>query len=343
MSDKDPSPPVDLGIYNRANRDSGLDPAEKVAIAVSGIWLVGSALFLAVLGLGEGDGLGALRVLVVILTIVLPVALIWIAALAVKSARVMREESERLQASMDAMRQIYVTQAQMSATAVGPGMERKIEEIVQGQKRAEAALAEFTTKRPEPEAPSPSRPVSQPSPMEPQPEGEQPDLALGMPAGVFGTPVSAEDFIVALNFPETAEDKAGFDALRRALADRRAARLITASQDILTLLSQDGIYMDDLPPERARPEVWRRFAGGERGRTISALGGIRDRSSLALTAARMRQDSIFRDTAHHFLRTFDQTLAQVADGLTDQEIVFLTDTRTARAFMLLGRVAGMFD
>jgi hypothetical protein len=57
----------------------------------------------------------------------------------------------------------------------------------------------------------------------------------------------------------------------------------------------------------------------------------------------MRQDSIFRDTSHHFLRTFDQTFAQVADSLTDQEIIQLTNTRTARAFMLLGRAAGLFD
>jgi hypothetical protein len=25
-------------------------------------------------------------------------------------------------------------------------------------------------------------------------------------------------------------------------------------------MSQDGIYMDDLRPDRSRPEVWRRFA-----------------------------------------------------------------------------------
>ena len=53
---------------------------------------------------------------------------------------------------------------------------------------------------------------------------------------------------------------------------------------MLTLLSQDGIYMDDLRPDRARPEAWRQFAEGARGREVAALGGVRDRSSLALTA-----------------------------------------------------------
>ena len=138
-------------------------------------------------------------------------------------------------------------------------------------------------------------------------------------------------------------DKEGFAALRRALKNRSTAQLIQASQDVLTLLSQDGIYMDDLRPDMARPEVWRRFAAGERGRAVAVLGGVRDRSSLALAAARMKQDTIFRDAAHHFLRLFDRMFTQFADTATDSEISELSDTRTARAFMLLGRVAGTFD
>ena len=114
-------------------------------------------------------------------------------------------------------------------------------------------------------------------------------------------------------------------------------------QDVLTLLSQDGIYMDDLKPERAKPEVWRRFAQGERGQAISALGGVRDRSSLALTAGRMREDAVFRDAAHHFLRQFDRTFQEFEKNASDQDIAELAETRTARAFMLFGRVTGTFD
>jgi len=340
-----PSPPVDLGIYSRQGLETGLDAADKVALVVSVIWAGLCLIFLAFVGLGDATVLGPLRFLIVVLAILLPIALIWIGAIAVKGARIMREESDRLQASMDAMRQIYITQAQMSATTMGPNVERKMDEIVKGQKRAEFALAHFATSRESAHETAPKRLVTA-TPHRTHdevPVEVQPDLALGTPAEAFGTPVSSADFINAMNFPETADDRAGFDALRRSLADRRAARLITASQDILTLLSQDGIYMDDLAPDRARPEIWRRFADGERGRTIAALGGIRDRSSLALTAARMRQDSIFRDTSHHFLRTYDKTLAQIAERLSDQELVELAETRTSRAFMLLGRVAGIFD
>ena len=76
---------------------------------------------------------------------------------------------------------------------------------------------------------------------------------------------------------------------------------------------------------------------------MAGLGGIRDRSSLALTAGRMREDPVFRDAAHHFLRTFDKTFAEFETNASDAELVALADTRTARAFMLFGRVAGVFD
>ena len=159
----------------------------------------------------------------------------------------------------------------------------------------------------------------------------------------MGPPLDVADFIRAVNFPENAEDRDGFRALRRALQDRNAAKLVRSAQDVLTLLSQDGIYMDDLRPDRARPEIWRRFAQGERGAAVASLGGVRDRSCLALSAGRMRQDPIFRDAVHHFLRQFDQTLTAFEAEASDQEINDLAETRTARAFMLLGRVSGTFD
>ena len=338
MSDPQSSPPVDLGIYSKSSSQPGLDTTDRLALVASAAWALAAIVFLWIAGLGDDDSLGPLRFLVVVLALFLPIALIWIAAIALKSARIIREESERLQAAMDAMRQIYISQAQIAATTMGPNVERKIDEIVKAQKRAEETLTQFTA----PIANNPMRaPVSVPSKRGATALETQQALAIDafspMPV------VSTDDFIAALNFPETAEDQAGFDALRRALSDPRAAPLIRASQDVLTLLSQDGIYMDDLTPDRARPEIWRKFAVGERGPTVAAIGGIRDRSSLALSSARMRQDTIFRDSVHHFLRAFDRTLSQSAETLSDQELAILAETRTSRAFMLLGRVAGIFD
>jgi len=331
------SPPVDLGIYGRPSQKPGLDSTDRVALVASAAWALAAIVFLSVAGLGDADSLGPLKFLIVVLAMLLPIALIWIAAIALKSARVIREESERLQASMDAMRQIYVSQAQIAATTMGPNVERKIDEIVKAQRRAEETLTQFATLPTHPSTPHQDLDVSAPFPSPPE---MQPALEFGTASSI--PTVSTEDFVSALNFPETADDRAGFEALKRALADPRAATIIRASQDVLTLLSQDGIYMDDLTPDRTRPEVWRKFAAGERGPTIASIGGIRDRSSLALSSARMRQDTIFRDSVHHFLRAFDRMLSQTAETISDQELAALAETRTSRAFMLLGRVSGIF-
>ncbi|MCC6305979.1 MAG: hypothetical protein IT545_12395, partial [Rhodobacteraceae bacterium] len=155
--------------------------------------------------------------------------------------------------------------------------------------------------------------------------------------------VAPATLIRALHFPDSAADEEGFRALRAALQDREQARLIRAAQDILTLLGQQGLYMDDLVPDRARPEVWRRFAEGARGRAVAALGGVHDRERLAAVTQRMRADTVFRDAAHHFLRQFDRCFARFAARAGDADLAALAETRTARAFMLIGRVAGTFD
>lgn len=269
------------------------------------------------------------------LAIFMPVAMIWVAATVAKASRVMREESQRLQTAIDGIRQAYIAQQQGQHSRTEPSVAKKLDEIAATARKTETALAMFQSRRDE----TARRPVEPP----PQQTDDQQALELGTQAQDMVPLLSTEDFIRALNFPETAEDEVGFASLRRALKDRTTSQLIQAAQDVLTLLSQDGIYMDDLRPDRARPEVWRQFANGARGRAIAALGGIRDRSSLALTHARMKQDPIFRDAAHHFLRHFDKTFSAFEGRASDGEISGMADTRTARAFMLLGRCAGTFD
>jgi hypothetical protein len=101
--------------------------------------------------------------------------------------------------------------------------------------------------------------------------------------------------------------------------------------------------MDDLRPDPISAEMWRRFASGERGKAMDRLGGVRDRSSLALTAGRMREDTIFRDAVHHFLRRFDEMLVAFEEQAADTDLLELAETRTSRAFMLLARTTGTFD
>ncbi len=329
---------IDLGVYGRRGAPPRITAAEAIAGALSLIWLIAAGGFFLAAGAPD-ESTGRSTALMVLMAIVLPIALIWVAALAVRAARLSREDAARLQAAVDALRQAYVAQSQAGGGAVRPSVERKLDAIAAAQKNTETVLATFVSRREGGRAPQP-RPSSR---LAAAPSDPQQSLALGTPAENLREPLTTEEFIHALNFPDDEEDKEGFRVLRRALEDREAAKLVRASQDVLTLLSHDGIYMDDLKPDRARAEIWRRFAAGERGRAVAALGGVRDRSSLALTAARMRQDLIFRDAAHHFLRHFDRSVSAFAEYATDQEIAELAETRTARAFMLLGRVTGTFD
>ncbi|ABG32898.1 hypothetical protein CEP88_06590 [Roseobacter denitrificans] len=331
--------PTPLGIYDRP-KTQVISGIEIIAIAISAIWLLGAGLFFLMLpseATEGGEGAGALRFLMTIMAIFMPIGMVWVAASAARASKVMREESQRLQASLDAIRHTYIAQSQNAATGVEPAsVARKLDEIAAATRKTETVLATFSSRR-EQERQTPARAPA------PAAVDQQQALALGTHAEDLAPPLDTADFIRALNFPETAEDTQGFAALRRALKDRPSAQLIQAAQDILTLLSQDGIYMDDLLPDRARPEIWRHFGQGVRGRPIAPLGGIRDRSSLALTSGRMKQDPIFRDAAHHFLRLFDKTFAEFEKRADDSDIVALAETRTARAFMLLGRVAGTFD
>jgi hypothetical protein len=333
----------DLGFAARPDPGPGLHPSDVVAGLLAVIWV--AAVLAFVFRADGAAGQSSLGLVMTLLVVFLPLALIWIAVSTLRTVRALRDEAVRLQTTVEALRNAYLTSQQAASTGVlKPSVERRLDEIAAATKQTETVLSTFATRR------DPSQPVAPPDrraalvpPPKPASTDEQPALALGTTAEDFRPPLSMSDFIRAMDFPENADDKDGFRALRLALEDRTVARLVRAAQDVLTLLSQEGIYMDDLAPEHARPDVWRKFATGERGKGITALGGIRDRSSLALTAARMREDPVFRDAGHHFLRTFDRTFAAFEPNATDAEITDLAESRTARAFMLLGRVSGTFD
>ena len=337
MSEPNDTRPTPLGLYARAENKS-ITSIEVIALALSAVWLLGATVFFLTLPSSPqpADGSGSLRFIMTMLAVFMPVGMIWVAATAARSSRIMREESQRLQAAIDAIRNAYIVQSQGGNPNGQPSVARKLDEIAAAQRKTETALATFSSSRE-------ARMVPAPQPTPEQQSDEQRALPLGTRAEDMAPSLSNEEFIRAVNFPETAEDTVGFNALRKALKDRATSGLVQASQDVLTLLSQDGIYMDDLNPDMARPEIWRRFAAGERGRQIASLGGVRDRSSLALAAGRMREDPIFRDAVHHFLRRFDKSFAQFETQASDSEISELAGTRTARAFMLLGRIAGVFD
>lgn len=323
-----------LGDLNpQASRAVGAGEAIAIAIAVLWTLLVVAIQVLMPEAAAEANWDAPLLRL---MSVMLPVALLLVAAIALRSARIMREESARLNAAIHGLRNMYLSQSQSASAMSEASVAKRLEELMATARKTESVLATFQTSRRLPDRPAiPARAM--------EAVNDQGLLALEEPKGGNQPPLSKEHFIRGLNFPDTAEDEDGFVSLRLALRDRHAAQIIRAAQDVLTLLSQEGIYMDDLRPDRARIDVWRQFAQGERGRTVAALGGVRDRTSLALTSARMKQDPQFREAAHLFLRRFDQMITRFEPDASDSEISSLSDTRTARAFMLLGRVAGTFD
>ncbi|MCV2892936.1 hypothetical protein [Lentibacter sp. XHP0401] len=338
MSEPNETRPTPLGIYDRQAAEK-ITAIEIIALSLSAVWLFGAAIFFLLLpsdAPADETASGSLRFMMTMMAVFMPVGMIWVAATAARSSKIMREESQRLQSAIDAIRHAYIVQSQSGKISAEPSVARKLDEIAAAQRKTETALATFTSSR--------DNRSQRPAAAAPEAQSEaQTALPLGTTAQDMAPSISREEFIRAINFPETADDTVGFNALRRALKDRAVAGLVQAAQDVLTLLSQDGIYMDDLNPDMARPEIWRQFAQGTRGRQIASLGGVRDRSSLALTSGRMREDPIFRDAVHHFLRRFDKSFVQFEAEASDSEISELAGTRTARAFMLLGRVAGVFD
>lgn len=304
---------LELGVYGEHPETPVFGLGEIIASALSVIWIV---VIGSVLMFGSRDG--AVAWVLIASALLMPVALIWVIMLSLKTAKKLRDATVHFQGSIDALRHGQVLLNRTAGMGVKP--------------------PPTATKQPSARDPISTRPQSTPAaaPSDPQSnlefeESTQPD------------PISVEDFIRALNFPNDENDREGFRALRQAFADPDAGKLIRASQDVLTLLSQEGIYTDDFTPDHAHPDLWRRFAQGERGQAVADLGGVRSPSALTKVTNRMRDDVVFRDATHHFLRYFDYALVAFVQTATDQDIADLSQTRTARAFMLLGRASGTFD
>ncbi|MGR3625015.1 MAG: hypothetical protein ACU0A0_01860 [Limimaricola sp.] len=287
--------------------------AERIAAGASLAW---------VLLAGGAMAIGGQPLVGPVLVVVVPVALLWMGLFASHASRTAREESHRLRAEIQTLQRSLRTQ---SRGGVSPEIDRRLATIERAARQTETALAGFGVSRP----------------MEPEAEPEQP--AEEAPASPPAPTLGRAEMARALNFPDNDQDLEGFAALRAALRDTRARQLIQASQDVLTLLSQDGIYMDDLAPPAAPPEAWRALAQGERGDVMAPLSDGLDADGFAGVAAeRMASDTIFRDTAQHFLRLYDRMFDEYCDGADDDEIALLAETRTGRAFRLLGAAAGNF-
>lgn len=298
------------------------DAMTTIGIALSAVWLLLIGLFWFMAPEGDGPG-GALGRLAVVTGAVLPLALIWLAVGLGRSIAVLKAEAQDLRLRLGQMREAAEIRSEPSAATTRP--------VVQ----ASQPLAQSTRAT----APGPSAPI-QAAPRNRAADTRQAALRFEAPEN---QPVDPETLVLALDFPDGPEDHEAIIALRQALKDQSAARTLRAAQDVVTLLAARGVYMDDLPPEPvATVALWRRFAAGDRSEGMAGLDGIHAADAIGITRDFLHRDEIFRDSAHHFLRHFDGTLAGLIPQLDDAQVAALVQTRSARAFLLLGKLAGIF-
>jgi len=174
---------------------------ELIALGLSIGWMVMVGLFFYILPptSAVADRFDSLRFILILIAIFMPVAMIWVAVAASKSARVMKEESQRLQAAIDGMRKTYIENRAGPANAMQPTVEKKLNEIAQATRKTESALATFTSSRPDQKLKITSVRAAPPA-------DDQPALALGTSAEDISAPLPNTDLIRALNFPDNDQD-----------------------------------------------------------------------------------------------------------------------------------------
>jgi len=180
--------------------------ADVIALVLSGLWVAMVGLFFVLLPpeTTATDRFDSLRFVLILMAVFMPVAMIWVAAAASRSARIMREESTRLQAAIDGMRQTYM-ENRGNTGGIQPTVEKKLNEIAKATRKTETAVATFASQRP---------PVQklQMTNARPPAGDDQPALALGTSAEDIAIPLPNGDLIRALNFPDNDQDTRGFDA-----------------------------------------------------------------------------------------------------------------------------------
>jgi hypothetical protein len=127
---------AELGLLSRAAGESGIRMSDLVAALASLLWLalIGAFFLFSDAATGESRALGSVMVMVAIFA---PLALIWIVAITLRMSHEMKAETRRLQATIDAMRQAYLSQTQSGLAR--STLERRLDEIAAGGEPAPRA------------------------------------------------------------------------------------------------------------------------------------------------------------------------------------------------------------
>ncbi len=228
---------------------------EIAGVALSFVWVI--LIWVYVLVTPPGSDAQTLGLVMTLLMVFLPIALIWAVVITLRSIRELRAEAMRLQATVDAMRASYVqAQGQRRTEALGR------EEAGRDRRRRPKRL-----RRCWPPSPRAAMPVFRCRPPTARPQWCSParaacgraDLGLGTrprTSGHFRSRTSSG----RCNSRKTPETWKASAALTAGAGGPASSKLIRAEQDVLTLLSQDGIYMDDLQPDMSTPNCGGAFS-----------------------------------------------------------------------------------
>ena len=275
----------------------------------------------------------------------LPLILIWIAAVLSRSLSAMQNETVALRKSVEQMNKTLEVQIVEESETRDRWIQSQLAQITAHTKQTDSHVSELADKALEDRGKMrpPRNTTAMPGKSGLTKDTAQANLPLPDDKDTSDEPITIRELIKALNFPDNAKDTEGFRVLQRAFNDHNTSKLLHSAQDVLTMLSEDGIYMDDMRIDKPAPSAWRSFAKGARGKEIAGLGMVRDRTALALATTRLKNDSKFRETVHGFLTQFDTILTEFERAAEDSELTQMGKTRSAVAFMLLGRISGAFD
>tara|TARA_R110002096_G_scaffold8802_3_gene35760 strand:+ start:13267 stop:14262 length:996 start_codon:yes stop_codon:yes gene_type:complete len=325
--------------------DKTISPAVSVGLIVSMAWVVLVFLYFTFSGqrlsaIFDTSILGLLTMLAVIL----PLVLIWTAAITAGTALKLKNEARVLRREMASVAEnLRVTSERLpkeQSDIVGQlkviaemtvKNDRRLKEIANNGVATSAPLDVLELNRTvfgDYQAPSSEMQIN--LPLSDTPENAPP-------------PIQLDDMIKALNFPDNAKDRDGFRALRRAMEERKLRALLENAQTVIAALTEDGIFMDDLSLGRADVGAWRRFSDGTRGKKVASVGAVKDKAVLGIARARMKTDAEFRQLVMQFLQQFDQLLMEYEPRFQNHDVTDLANTRTARCFMVMARVSGAFE
>jgi len=331
-----------LGPLEKVTRRSVFEGREIiVAMILSVVWVLlvasyGAGYFGLLGNIAEPRDAVFLEVIFFLIVLILPMAFVWLGSALIRRSFQIQDEARRLERELrelreggTAQRQSGVSQPRIKDNRVET-LQHRVTALTNQIKQMETTITSVRQMQAAMQTQASSGAAS-PEPI-PEPIAPNPTDRL----------MDWSDLLRALDFPRDEKDAEGFRALRLAKRDEDTGQLLRAAEDILNLLAQEGIYMDDLRPDIAPAYDWRMFAEGTRGIEASTVGGIIAPEAMERIKKREEHDQIFRDTSLYFLRRFDIMLKSFTEGASDAQIQHLADTRTGRAFMLLGRAAGMF-